>query len=272
LAKREKHQQKQICSPTKSDKFCDMLIFFLQGESMGCKKIIIATAVSFMLTGAGATVLKEIPASPDTNTHYLFFMHGLFPEIRGADAFHPPFNKRYETTALAKAFSEKGFSVITEIRRQGTLVEDYAKKVGDQIKKLMDSGVAPAKIAVVGHSKGGAMTLVTSSVVGNDNVSYVVLAGCALPTTKSIGNESPREDYLRFNSKYAPAAKGRMLSLFDAEDDITKSCNEYASVATNVKFEEQELNTGSRRGYGHAIFYSPDPKWFDVTVDWLRKK
>jgi len=239
---------------------------------MDCKKIIIATAASFMLSGAGATVLKEVPASPDGNAHYLFFMHGLFPEMRGADAFHPLFNKRYETTALAKAFSEKGFSVITEIRRQGTQVEDYAKKVGEQIKKLMDSGVSPSKIAVVGHSKGGAMTLVISSVVGNDNVSYVVLAGCALPTTKSIGNESPREDYIRFNSKYAPAAKGRMLSLFDAEDDITKSCNEYASVAINVKFEEQELNTGSRRGLGHAIFYSPDPKWFDVTVDWLRKK
>lgn len=247
-------------------------LLFLQRESLDCKKIIIATAAFFMLSGAGATVLKDVPVSPDANSHYLFLMHGLFPEMRGADAFHPPFNKRYETTALAKAFSEKGFSVITEIRRQGTQVEDYAKKVGDQIKKLMDSGVSPSKIAVVGHSKGGAMALVTSSLVGNDNVSYVVLAGCALPTTKSIGNESPREDYIRFNSKYAPAAKGRMLSLFDAEDDITKSCNEYASVATNVKFEEQELNTGSRRGYGHAIFYSPDPKWFDVTVDWLRKK
>jgi len=237
---------------------------------MKFKQFLAATLTYAVLGSNWASVLKDVPDAPDTNAHYVFYMHGLFPENRGADAFHQPYNKRYETTALAKAFSENGFTLITEIRKQGTKIEDYANKVAAQIKKLTDAGVSPSNIAVVGHSKGGVITLVTSSVAGHEGVSYVVLSGCALPTTISIGNERPREDYVRFIEKYAAGAKGRMLSLFDAEDDITKTCKEFSDVASGLKFEEQELKTGARRGYGHAIFYSPDPKWFDIAVKWIK--
>lgn len=235
------------------------------------KKAALAGIAALFLNNVGATVLKDVPASPDTNAHYLFFMHGLFPENRGADAFHPPYNKRYETTALAKAFSDKGFVVITEIRKQGTQIEEYAKKVGGQIKQLMDAGMAPSKIAVVGHSKGGAISLVVPSVVANEEISYVVLAGCALPTTTSVGQHNPRAEYTSTIQNYAPTAKGKMLSLFDVQDDIMKTCKEYSAAAPGIKMEEQELNTGVRPGYGHAIFYSPDPKWLDTVVGWLKK-
>jgi len=238
---------------------------------MVMKKAVLAGIVALMLNNVGATVLNDVPASPDTNGHYLFFLHGLFPEIRGADAFHPPYNKRYETTALAKAFSDKGFIVIAEIRKQGTQIEEYAKKVGRQIKQLTDAGVAPSKIVVVGHSKGGAISLVIPSVVANEEISYVVLAGCSLPTTTSIGQHNPRAEYLSTIQSYASTAKGKMLSLFDVQDDIMKTCREYAAAAPGIKMEEQELNTGVRPGFGHAIFYSPDPKWLDIVVGWVRK-
>ena len=238
---------------------------------MSIKKVVIAGVVSLMLSNAGATVLKDVSPSPETNGHYLFFMHGLFPEARGADAFHPPFNRRYETTALAKAFSDKGFIVITEIRKKGTQIEEYAKKVGGQIKQLINAGVSPANISVVGHSKGGAIGLIVPSVVSDENVSYVILAGCALPTTTSIGPHNPRAEFTTTIQNYAPTAKGKMLSLYDEQDDIMKTCSEYATSAPGIKMEEKELKTGVRPGYGHAVFYSPDPKWLDIVVGWLKK-
>lgn len=234
-------------------------------------KLMLATVSAMTISNVGATVLKDVPATPDTNAHYLFFMHGLFPEMRGPDAFHPPFNKRYETTALAKGFSEKGFIVITEIRKQGTQIEEYAQKIGSQIKQLITSGVSPAKIAVVGHSKGGAISLIVPSIVGDESVSYVVLAGCALPSTVSIGQHNPRAEYTDTIKKYAPTAKGKMLSLYDVQDDIMKTCNEYAASAPGIKMEEQELNIGVRPGFGHAVFYSPDNKWLDTVIGWLKK-
>jgi len=50
---------------------------------MVMKKAVLAGIVALMLNNVGATVLNDVPASPDTNGHYLFFLHGLFPALLG---------------------------------------------------------------------------------------------------------------------------------------------------------------------------------------------
>lgn len=224
-----------------------------------------------MLNATAGTVAKDVPSAPDPRASYLFYLHGLFPEMAGRDGYHPPFQRTYETTALAKAFADKGFEVITEVRPKGTDIEQYAARVALQVRQLVDAGVDPSGIAVVGHSKGGVMTLATAGMVAVPGVSFVVLAGCAQPNAARAGPHDPRKDYLAVIEKHAAGAKGRMLSLYDTADPDFNTCHEYASRASELTLDEQVVDTGAPRGRGHAAFYGPDPKWLEPVVAWIQR-
>ena len=218
---------------------------------------------------ARAEVLREPPANPDPTGRYMFLMFGLQTEFQGPDSYNHMYQKTYETTALAKTFAGLGYTVIVEMRPRHTVEEDYAAKVATQAKQLIGKGVKPSNIVVAGHSKGAVMTLVAAGLLSEPEMKYVVMAGCALPSTTRIANVNPRQLYAGFLEKYAPKAQGKMLSVYDKEDTEFQTCQEYAKVATKLNFTEIVVETGSAPGKGHAAFYSSDPKWMDVVRQWL---
>lgn len=235
------------------------------------KKLCLACLGAINITEAMATVMSDVPPTMDTKSPYLFYLHGKFPEMQGADSTHRLYSKKYETTAIAKSFSDKGYVVITEIRKRDTNIDDYANKVANQIKKLISAGVNPSNISVVGHSKGGLIALSVAGKISSEQIKYAILAGCIRPTATNIAGENPRQEFAQRISNDAPNAVGQMLSLYDIEDDLAYTCKEYVDASKKLQFTEQMLNTGSRSGYGHAIFYAPESKWIDPLYEWLRK-
>lgn len=238
------------------------------------KKIFCFLSLYLLITHASfvlATVVKEPPTTLDPNGRYMFLMFGLQTEFQGPDSYNQMYQKRYETTAIAKAFSDRGYTVITEIRQRNTAEEDYARKLSVQVKQLLDSGVKPENIVIAGHSKGAVMTLISSGMLAVPKVKFVVMAGCALPSTTRIANVNPRQMYVEFIDKYATKAQGKMLSIYDVEDTEFQSCHEYSKAASSLKMTEKIVNTNSSKGKGHAAFYSPDPNWMDIVLDWLNE-
>ncbi len=233
------------------------LVFFL----------VISIASSSM---AKAIVVQELPVNPDPNGRYMFLMFGLQTEFMGPDSYNQMYQKKYETTALAKAFSELGYTVIVEMRPRNTVEEEYGDKIATQVKQLIAQGVKPANIVVAGHSKGAVITLVAAGILAQKEIKYVVMAGCALPSTTRIANINPRHLYVGFLEKYAPKAQGEMLSLYDKEDNEFQTCQEYGKAATGLNLIEKKVDTRSSPGKGHAAFYSPDPQWFNLVVEWLK--
>jgi len=73
---------------------------------------------------------------------------------------------------ILKAFADKGFVVISEVRTGKIVPCTYAQKVVKQVRTLLDSGVPPQNITVGGHSKGGVITLCVASELGNPKVSF----------------------------------------------------------------------------------------------------
>lgn len=219
---------------------------------------------------ATASILKEPPASPDPNGRYMFLMFGLQTEFLGPDSYNQMYQKRYETTALAKAFSERGYTVITEIRPRNTAEEDYSNKITTQVRQLISQGVKAENIVLAGHSKGAVITLFSAGMLSDAKLNFVVMAGCALPSTTRIANINPRQLYVRIIEKYAPKSQGRMLSIYDKEDNEFQTCQEYEKVASGLKLTEIVIDTGSASGKGHA-FYSPDPRWLEIVLDWLKQ-
>jgi hypothetical protein len=152
---------------------------------------------------------------------------------------------------MLKTFSSEGFEVISEVRSKGTDIFDYSYQVAADVEKLISAGVSGKNITVSGFSKGGRMTLVVSSLLENAEVNYVVLAGCRTP---DIGNLD-----------LSPV--GRVLSIYDSNDDKFESCSEiFATASEGLEANEIVLNIGD----GHGVFYRPLDDWVQPMVKWAK--
>jgi len=125
---------------------------------------------------------------------------------------------------------------------------------------LIGKGVPPEHITVLGHSKGGLMTLIVASRVNEPNVNYVVMAGCGRMGTAF------RRPYQIFLDRDARRLKGRILSMVDADDREAGSCQEAFGRASDAQTRETVLHTGR----GHGLFYSPQPAWIEKVVEWIQ--
>lgn len=197
------------------------------------------------------------PVEPEQR--YLFYLHGKWIELHGLHHPHPT-HGLYEYEHIVRAFADRGYEVISEVRRGEVETEPYARKVADQIRDLFEEGVPPRNITVVGHSKGGQMALIVASLVQEARVNYVIMAGCGKRGAMF------RKGYERFLQSQARDLDGRILSLYDSSDREAGSCQEAFDAAPHADTKEVVLRTGR----GHGLFYAPRSAWVDVVVDWAR--
>ncbi len=185
-----------------------------------------------------------------TTTPIVFYLHGMIVETQGASARHPEYGQ-YEYENILETFREKGFRVISEIRPENTDVEAYADKIVSQIDSLLKDGISPQMITVIGASKGSMIAMVTSTKLQNELINFVFMAAC---------NEWVKEN-LRLN------LCGRILSVYEASDDIGKSCRDIMNDSEcHGEFKELELSTGRK----HGFIFSPLAEWVDPSVLWIR--
>jgi len=174
-----------------------------------CASLIICTLV---LLAAFSPVPKVraaepsygMPAAFNPSARYLFFHHNYYVETKGVNGDC----KYYD---ILKAFSDKGYTVISEIRPKDVSVIEYGKKAAADVRTLLDAGVPPENVTVAGHSKGGVITLQVAAQLQNPKISYAVLAGC--------GIKGLEKGYPDFGS-----LKGNLLSLYASSDKIAGSC------------------------------------------------
>ena len=194
--------------------------------------------------GRGALWL-DLPQPIDTGAKYLFYLHGRIIEEEGVNAVSQVFGA-YEYEQILQTFVDKGFVVISEPRPKGTDVQQYATKVVGQINTLVQAGVPPQKITVVGASKGGSIAVAISSQLRNRNINFALVAAC--------GNSD---------------MYGNVLSVWDYLDDTGAAmCGKYFAGAKGLnRHKEVEL----RIGLGHGILYRPLSEWVDLVVEWTNQ-
>lgn len=196
------------------------------------------------------TVLKDLPADIRPDARYLFYLHGAIIEEGGLRPEHPTFGF-YEYEAILDSLAAGGLVVISEARGPGTNVLTYAQKVSGQVKRLLETGVPPEHISVVGHSKGGAIAIMTCSTLKNDRVNFVFLACCADQLL-----QNPEVDL-----------HGRILSIYEASDEWFGSCQKAFDQASHpLVTHEIEIHTGQ----GHGAFYRPIPEWINPVMEWIK--
>ncbi len=197
------------------------------------------------------TVVTDVPESPDATKFHLIYLHGRIIENAGPRPTDPRFGL-YDYPAILDALSSRGAVVISAQRAGGTDVNRYAGVVVSQVETLIERGVPPKNVVVVGFSKGGAIATRVSSFLRRQDVRFVLLAACP---------REPAPPSLRFT--------GQVLSIFETSDTLGGSCRPIAEQQERpVSFKEIPLSTGKM----HGAFYLPLSAWVDPVLDWVHER
>jgi dienelactone hydrolase len=217
------------------------------------KKLFIAALLCSLPLSAGAQ-LSDVPRAPKVDAKYIIYLHGVGIEKVGIARADEDYN------GIVKALQARGFIVISEVRSLDTKPNVYGKKVAGQVKALIDKGVPPKSITVVGYSKGGMIALMAAAESDYQDVNYVVMAGCF---------QKGKKFYNLYANNVAPKMKGRILSMYDAADPKFGTCQDFFAAAGNkVSSKEIRFETGQ----GHSLFRKVSDQWMNPLADWASGK
>jgi len=199
-------------------------------------------------------VLQDLPTTINRSAKYIFFLHGRIVADKGVAGAKSKKYGFYEYQKILNALAGYDFIVISEDRGNDAKIQGHAKKIASQVSTLIENGVPPNNITVAGFSDGGKITLVASSLIANNLINYVVLAGCV--------RESEQ-----FSKKFNLDLKGRVLSIVDYRDETFSSCEDMFSSSSGG-LEHKELIL--RDGRGHGVFYTPNDIWILPMINWIK--
>ncbi len=191
--------------------------------------------------------------APLHNVH-LFYLHGAFVETFGPGAYSAMYGVNYEYDEIVAAFEAAGFALHSEARPAGTVASEYADTVVGQVDELLADGVPAERIALMGHSKGGAIARQAAERLDASGFSLVLLAGC-------------------LGSSDALAASGtaidaRIFSVLDADDTVASSCEPLIEASPSAVTDELVLELDR----GHGLFFTPEGEWIDPVVTFLESE
>jgi hypothetical protein len=199
----------------------------------------------------------SFPAKIDPTNHYLFYLHGKIIEDQGLPAISPEFGE-YQYAEILDAFENSGFVVISEQRLKDTDGTEYAQKITAQVDELLNAGVAPGSITVVGASKGAAITSTVSNMMSNSELNYVLLGGCYQPLI---------DDWMQ----QGLSLSGNVLAIYDSSDEYASSCQDWFDFSDGKGLGRQS-EIVLQVGTGHGILYEPLPGWVSPTVQWAKQE
>ena len=174
-------------------------------------------------------IFSTVPGTIDTSAKYLFFLHNYYVEKNGPDG-----DCKYNE--LLNVFADKGYVLISEVRQGKIIPCTYAEKITAEVKQLLAAGVPAKNITVSGHSKGGAIALCVASQLNNENINFVIMAGCEI---EGIKKHKMYPDFANL--------KGRILSVYADSDTIAGSCSQSFTMASG-ELDAEEMVLTSNKG------------------------
>lgn len=191
-----------------------------------------------------------LASAQQTDKKYVFYLHGAIVQQQGENAVSPTYGK-YLYRAIVDTLRKNGFEVISEVRPKDATLESYAGKVAIQLDSLLQTGVPPQNITILGASMGAAIALEVAMITANRNVNYALLGVCS--------ESSPR----KYQQK---KICGNFFSVYERSDG-PGSCKELLYNRSCVSgFKEIKLNMGN----GHGFLYQPYKEWMHPLVEWMR--
>lgn len=189
-----------------------------------------------------------LPDTVEPDGRYVFYSHGFIVEGDNPRPQHPRWGV-YDYPAVVKALKDDSYTLIAHHRPKGIAPSVYAETLAGFVRALIDKGVRPQNISLVGFSRGGALTILASDVLKNTEVNFAILAGCG----KLV---SQRPDV---------TLSGRILSVYETSDTVGSCDTLRARSPGIVDYKEIAISTGKE----HGAFYLPRDAWVLPVRAWL---
>jgi len=201
-------------------------------------RILTLILTSFVLNAFAYSgqILNSVESNLPSTEKYLFYFHGSKQE-------EGQFISNWED--IIKELAKTAPYVISE-NRSSTEPNDYAERIVEQVKSLMNSGVSPTNISISGYSKGAVIALAVASKLQNKDIKFILLSGCSNS----------------MNSKFEIDTKeiqGNFLAIYDSKDNKFGSCKSTLMESNSLRLEEKQLNSGK----GHKLFAIPKSKFMN---------
>ena len=207
------------------------------------------SAKALSMVAPAGKIYDEFPAEIEPDKKYVFYNHGYIVEGDNPTPEHPHWGV-YDFPAVKKALSDPEYKLIAYHRKAKTNPFDFAKQLASDIQRLMEAGVKADQIYVVGFSRGGAISILTSNEVKSNKLNTLILAGCSKLT------------------KSRPEIKGygAIYSIWETSDNVG-SCQFLVDRSSRVtQFTEISISTG----LSHGAFYRPIPEWLHPIKSWIK--
>jgi len=206
-------------------------------------------AIGLISNSCAAEVFTSFPTKIHANEKYVFYSHGYIVEGDNPT----PISSRwgmYDFPQIKNDLSDEHYNLIAYHRAKDTDPRTFAKKLAADINSLIKHGVQYKNITLVGFSRGGAITALTSNEVKADQMNIIILAGCG----KLVTNNRDVKVY------------GNVYSIYETSDGVG-SCQHLIDRSKQVKsFEEIAISTGKE----HGAFYNPIPEWIIPVKRWIK--
>ena len=213
--------------------------------------LLVSLALLFSIPCPAGQIHEDFPDTIEPGGTYVFYSHGNIVEGKNSRPKHPKFGV-YDFPAIKRELADSEFDLIAYHRPQNTKPAQYAKELAAQVQQLLDAGVAPNRITILGFSKGGYISALTSNELKNEAINVIILAGCWAWVEKS-----PEVQLY-----------GNFLSIYETSDAVA-SCKILAERSPGlVSFEEIAITTGKK----HGAFYNPREEWVEPVKVWIQSK
>jgi len=190
---------------------------------------------------------------------YLIYLHG---RIVQEQQIPRPRSERfgyYELEKILDVFRSRGFVVTGEIRPKSASESESADRVVAEVRRLLESGVRPDHITVLGASMGASITLLASTRLQNADVRFAALGPCLSESVPALRSQEGR------------APSGHLLAIREASDDLLGPCKPWKAESdprASLVAKEIVLHTG----LSHGFLYRPLPEWVEPVIDWANAR
>lgn len=191
-------------------------------------------------------------ASITSAQKHVFYLHGRIIEVLGPNAVDASNGYgAYKYYDILDSLRKNNWTVISEARPADTQAWSYAKKVSHQVDSLLKKGVKASDITIIGASKGAMIAIMTSSILRNKQIGFVLMGICS--------DDLAGDDQLNLH--------GRILSIYEKSDAIGSSCHALKNKSTGISnYKEIAIDTGLK----HGFLYRPLKEWLIPAREWIK--
>jgi hypothetical protein len=211
---------------------------------------LLALIVLIPIGARAVETYDQFPGSIHATERYVIYSHGLIVEGNDPKPISPKYGQ-YDFPAIKQSlFKDGGFNLIA-YQRPKSSDDSYADTLKSWVHRLIDAGVAPSQITLVGFSRGAQLTALASSGLASAGINTALLAICE-------------------NGEVSDASGlnlgGNLLSIYETSDELG-SCEKLAARSHLKSFKEVSISTGKK----HGAFFQPLPEWIQPLKAWIAK-